>query len=243
MSLTYDDALPIHHQYVAPALEARGINGTFYVLISGDPLQNVEKWKAVASRGHELGNHSLFHPCRREPPEQYSWLDAGFDLRSYTPERFRLELRVANFVLYLLDGKQLRTYGNTCSETYIGDGKNRRSMDDLLRTDFVAARGAFTSQMVSVSKDLNLMNVGHATADFRSFDDLHDEIARARKSGAWLVYMIHGVGPETKELYIERDVHERLLDYLAGETDIWTQPFISVALYVREWQEGLVRAR
>ena len=33
ISLTYDDALPCHWLLVAPALEAQGLRGTFYVNI------------------------------------------------------------------------------------------------------------------------------------------------------------------------------------------------------------------
>jgi sialate O-acetylesterase len=236
--LTYDDALPVHYEYAAPALEARGLLGTFYLLISGDPMKNFDRWKTLAARGHELGNHSLFHPCRREPPENYPWLDEGFDLRDYTPYRFTLELRVANFFLHLLDGRHARTYGNTCCDTYIGQGDTKRAMDDLLAEDFIAARGAHTNKMVLVSESLNLLNVGHCIADFRHFEELRDEVRAVRKAGAWIVYLVHGVGAESKEIYIERDVHERLLDFLVGEQDVWTRPFIEVASWIRRWREG-----
>jgi hypothetical protein len=145
---------------------------------------------------------------------------------------------VANFFLHLLDGKRERTYGNTCSDTFIGHGSNKISIDDLLRQDFLAARGAFTNKMISVTRSLNLMNVGHCSADGRSFEELRDEIRAAREAGSWLVYVIHGVGAETKELYIERNIHERLLDHLAEEKKVWTQPFITVASWIRQWQEG-----
>lgn len=237
VSLTYDDALPIHYEYVGPALEARGMLGTFYLLISGDPMKNFDRWKHLALQGHELGNHTLFHPCRRETPEMYSWMDDGFDLQDYTPYRFQQELRVANLFLHLLDGKQTRTYGATCCDTYIGRGRNKRSIEDLLREDFVAVRGRQTDKMITVSRDLNLMNLGHTGADFRSFATLRDEIAAAHKAGAWLVYHIHGIGPKTSELFIERHAHEHLLDYLSSQHDIWVTPFIKVASWIRQWQE------
>jgi peptidoglycan-N-acetylglucosamine deacetylase len=237
VSLTYDDALPIHYQYVAPALEARGLRGTFFLLISGDPINNPERWGDLAARGHELGNHSLFHPCRRQPPENYQWLDPSFDTRTYTPTRLQLELRLANFVLYLLDGKRQRTFGSPCSETYIGPDELRIPISDVARKDFVAARGAMTDQMVEINTELDLMNVGHCTAEARSFDDLRAEINAAKNVSAWLVYMIHGVGRETNELYIERDVHETLLDFLAADKEIWVKPFINVALWVSRWQQ------
>ena len=63
--LTYDDALPVHREIVAPMLAARGLRGTFYVPAARDDLhEQVECWRSVAAMGHELGNHSCFHPCR-----------------------------------------------------------------------------------------------------------------------------------------------------------------------------------
>lgn len=65
VSITYDDALPCHHQLVAPAWEAVGLRATFYTPIRSTLMEEVEAWRAVATKGHELGNHSLFHPCRK----------------------------------------------------------------------------------------------------------------------------------------------------------------------------------
>lgn len=42
VSLTYDDALPIHHEYVGPRLEAHGLRGTFFLNIAASPMQNPE---------------------------------------------------------------------------------------------------------------------------------------------------------------------------------------------------------
>jgi len=63
VSLSYDDSVPVHHREVAPLLEKHGLRGTFY--LSALTIENPEAWKIVAAAGHELGNHSLFHPCRR----------------------------------------------------------------------------------------------------------------------------------------------------------------------------------
>ena len=204
---------------VGPALEARGLLGTFYVFVGGDPIKQLAPWRTLGDRGHELGNHTLFHPCRRERPGTHPWLDAGFDLRSYTPYRLQQELRIANTFLHLLDGKTVRSYGATCSDMRIGAGASERSIEDLLRDDFIAVRGRQTDQQIIVSPSLNLMNVGHCAADFCSFAHLQREISTCKSTNAWLVYHIHGVGKETKELFIERDVHERLLDYLAADPE------------------------
>ena len=52
-------SLTCHHQLVAPAWEAVGLRATFYTPIRSTFMQETEAWRAVAAKGHELGNHSL----------------------------------------------------------------------------------------------------------------------------------------------------------------------------------------
>ena len=238
VSLTYDDGLPVHYEYVGPLLYEAGLRGTFNIPISFDPLSHPEKWRSLANDGHELGNHSLFHPCRRTPDN--TWLEEYYDLCDYTPERFRSELEIANLVLYLLDGKHERTYGNTCCDTTIGRGDREISMDDILKKLFIAARGPFNRQIADVRAPINLMQVGHFGADSQdmTYEDIQAEIKRAEEMGGWIVFMIHGVGKETHPLYIDKGAHEKLVAWLAANIDIWTAPFIEVAKYVKGFQEG-----
>ncbi len=236
VSLTYDDALPVHYEYVGPRLEAHGLRGTFYLKIAGDPMKNPDRWRELAGSGHELGNHTLFHPCRRFPPGKHPWLDRAFDLRDYTPLRLQLELRVANAFLHLLDGRNERTYANTCFDTFIGRGWNKQPIGDLIRNDFVAARGGRTDRSTVVSSSLDLMSLGSFLADGRTFHDLRDEICAARDQGGWLICVTHGIGPTTHSSFAEAEIHEQFLSWLAGQQQIWVRPIIEVASWIRGWQ-------
>src|SRR5205807_2373822 len=62
--LTYDDAINADLDNVLPALDSLGLKGTFY-LIGSSPVvaARMQEWRQAALHGHELGNHSLFHPC------------------------------------------------------------------------------------------------------------------------------------------------------------------------------------
>ena len=237
VSLTYDDALPIHREHVAPRLEAHGLRGTFYLNVSADPIRNPEEWRDLARRGHELGNHSLFHPCVRSSGERASWLDKAFDLRDYTPLRLQLELQVATAFLQLLDGRRERSYAYTCCDLFIGRRWKRKPIADLIRNSFIAARGARLDRAVAVSPTLDLIRVGGYLADGRTFDEIREQIDRARNDGGWLVCVIHGIGSATHSSYIDAAVHERLLTWLAGQHGVWVRPFIEVATWIREWQQ------
>lgn len=233
VSLTYDDAVPVHHQRVAPLLEQHGLRGTFYLLVRS--IENAAAWKRVAAAGHELGNHSLFHPCRRDTGNA-SWLASDYDLANYTPRRFRDELTVANFVLDLLDGGEPRTYGNNCTHLTLGRGPQEQPMDPILADLFVAARGTITNQPVDPAQPV-FTRLGHYNGDSKTFAQLRAEIEAARARGGWIIYMFHGVGAGTHNLFVNDDEHRQLVEWLAQErATIWTAPVVEIARHLQSQQ-------
>ncbi len=232
MSVTFDDALPVHHERAGPALEARGMRGTFYLQIATAPCSDPMPWRALAARGHELGNHSLFHPCRYKAAHA-GWLDKAFDLRRYEPTRFQQELRVANAFLKLIDGLGERTYAYTCYDTHLGRWPNRTAISGLIRSDFVAARGRRTDRPVIVSRDLDMMNLDCFQADGVSPAALADAIDVTRDRGGWLILVFHGIGSGTHGLFVEPSTLDGLLDQLAAQADIWVAPVVEIARWVR----------
>ena len=234
VTLSYDDAIPSHFRSVAPALEEAGLRGTFYIQ-AGSPgfQQHTDQWRQVARAGHELGNHSLFHPCRKDRPGHHTWLADDYNLSNYTPKRWLEEMRMTNLVLYLVDGKTERTFGNTCCDNSVGPLDNQTSLETLIPQLFVAARGEFVSKPIDPTQ-ANFANFGHYSGDRKSFEQLRNEIETAVRNGQWIFYMFHGVGKGTHSLYIEAEEHRRLLDYLAANQDrIWTAPAVDVAQYIR----------
>jgi hypothetical protein len=69
VSLSYDDALDSQLDHAIPALDRAGLKGSFYLQLSNPAVaRRMAEWRAAAARGHELGNHSLFHQCSRKAP-------------------------------------------------------------------------------------------------------------------------------------------------------------------------------
>jgi len=231
VSISYDDALPCHYEDVAPAWEAYGLKATFYTNIIS-LMNNPDAWRDVATKGHELGNHSIFHPCRKS--QGHDWLADEYDLRRYTPRRWTDEMRTANAILSSLDGREERSFGNTCCNTDLGEGDTLHSLEPLIEELFVAGRGPLNNRVVNAGT-LNFNALGHFRGDSRSFDHLRLEIDDAVAAGGWIIYMIHGVGEGTHGSYIDSEVHQSLVNYLGERQDsIWTAPVGTVARYLRD---------
>ena len=94
--LTYDDGMDTHLDHAVPDLDAAGLRGTFFLPGQSESLaKRLPEWQALATRGHELGNHAIFHPCLRKPagrPER-EWVKPEYALESYTVERIRTRSR------------------------------------------------------------------------------------------------------------------------------------------------------
>ena len=244
VSLTYDDGLAVHRESVAPRLAALGLGATFYVNAHAGVTADPRAWRAVADAGHELGNHLLFHPCRHEPAEGYAWLDPAYDLVRYSPERWRDEVRVANAMLKLIDGRDARSLGNTCCHDALGPAEHPVPLGPLALEQCVAGRGPYNSKVVTPAT-LDLGSLGHFGADGRGFDELWGWIdaaaaAGVEEGGGWVILMIHGVGAGTHDaLQLDPVVHERLVTQLAERRDaLWTAPVVDVAQHLRATGHG-----
>jgi peptidoglycan/xylan/chitin deacetylase (PgdA/CDA1 family) len=88
VSLTYDDALDSQIANAVPALRAAGFKATFF-LTKDNIGPALSDWVRVARAGHEIGNHTISHPCglqayspagfaRDELIPMQQWLDLNF---------------------------------------------------------------------------------------------------------------------------------------------------------------------
>src|ERR1700754_2277189 len=121
--LTYDDAIDAALDNVIPALDSLNLRGTFYLIGSSPALAaRMPEWRKAAAHGHELGNHSLYHPCDGSLPGR-GFVTPETDLSKYTIARAVKEIRMNNTLLKAIDGKSTRTFAYPCGDLTIG-GKN-----------------------------------------------------------------------------------------------------------------------
>jgi len=61
LSLTFDDARLSQIDTGIPLLDKYGVKATFYIS-PGSMLQRTDGWKKAVNNGHDIGNHSVYHP-------------------------------------------------------------------------------------------------------------------------------------------------------------------------------------
>jgi peptidoglycan-N-acetylglucosamine deacetylase len=221
--LTYDDASDSHLDVVGPDLAAAKLRGTFYVSGRSESLWNrVEEWRALARQGHELGNHTIFHPCRGDLGETRNWLLPEQLLERYSPDQYASEAKMQNTLLLALDGLRRRTFAYTCCELETATG----SVVDPLRPLFPSARGGPQRRIATDFRALDLFlvpawDVGGATGEA-----MIKFVQEAVDAGGLAVLMFHGVGGRGR---LTRQAHQDLLKYLSeNRNTIWTDTFLNI---------------
>lgn len=220
--LTYDDALNVHLDNVIPALDSLGLKGTFYLTAYyPGSSKRIADWRKAALKGHELANHTLYHPCIGNLPGR-SWVGPEQALEKYTMNRLVNEIKMTNIFLEAIDGKKKRTFAYPCGDMAIGDS----SYVDKIKSEFVAARGV-KKEMLN-TKTIDFYNVGSYAINGESGQQLIALVKEAMKSNTLLVFLFHGVGGE-HGMNVELKAHSQLLHYLKEhEKEIWTATFLEV---------------
>lgn len=185
--ITYDDAINQHLDNAIPVLDSLGLKATFYLTAFSTSMQTrLNDWKQLALNGHELGNHTLYHPCIGGKGRE--WVRPEYDMNNYTLQRMVDETRMTNLFLRALDGKTKRTFAFTCGDMKIGDSLFINGM----KNDFVAAR-AVRNQIHKIN-EIDLYNVDCYMVNGETGGQMIEWAKKAMETNSLLVILFHGVG-------------------------------------------------
>lgn len=238
--LTYDDGMDTHLDHAAPDLDAAGFKGTFFLPGHSESLaKRLPEWRALAARGHELGNHSIFHPCLRTGPNGAvrEWVRPEYQLESYTVERIRDEVAAMNTTLLAIDGETVRTFAYDCCDTTAGG----RSYVDTIRPLFLAARAGEDRVATDVGA-LDPMLVPSWAATNVTGAQLIAFAQNALDASGLAVFQFHGIGGEW--ISVSREAHQELVSWLASNRrTVWTDTFKRVMGHVVAEHKRLTASR
>jgi peptidoglycan/xylan/chitin deacetylase (PgdA/CDA1 family) len=230
VSLTFDDGLASQVEIAAPRLAEAGLAGTFYVVPNAPFQARAADWREVARAGHEVGNHSLTHPCSRGFRDR---LDAPCLERMTTGEVER-DVLAAERILGECLGQGPRSFAYPCYQSDVGEGVARRSYVPVIARHFPAGRGKGERPNNPLTCDLHYLwsfPVERATGA-----ELVGLAERAATTGTWCILTFHGV--HEGHLPVGRSDLEELVVHLSrGRDRLWTAPVVEVARRVAAWRE------
>jgi peptidoglycan-N-acetylglucosamine deacetylase len=234
--ITYDDAIDQHLDNAVPLLDSLGLKATFYITAYSPSMQTrLNDWKKLTITGHELGNHTLYHPCIGGKGRE--WVKPDYDMSKYSVQRMIDETRMTNLFLQALDGKTKRTFAFTCGDMKIGDS----SFINAMKSDFVAAR-AVRNQLHTIN-EIDLYNVDCYVVNGETGTQLIDWAKKAVETNSLLVILFHGVGGGNS-LNVSLPAHREFLQFLKQqEKDIMIAPMITVAEHIKTWQDKNKKGR
>jgi len=231
VSLAYDDAIDSQLDNAIPALDRAGLHGSFYLTLSNASIsRRLPAWRAAAARGHELGNHTLFHYCSGKAPG-HEWVTPELDLDTVSPARMAAQVRLANAMLHAIDGRTARTFTVPC-----GDRLAQGGVDyvDLVKGEFVAIKSGDAGVIPDMAA-LDPLAVGVTAPEGLSGAQLIQLVKDAAARGTMINFTFHGIGGDY--ITTSRQAHEELLAYLAAHRDVyWTDTFMNIMTYVKARQ-------
>lgn len=230
--LTYDDALRSQLDNAVPALDAAGLKGTFF--LSGTFTQeDVDRWRAVAKEGHELGNHTVFHPCAKGsfdmPPQQ--------NTENYSVAWMLKEIGAMNTMLVAIDGRPEHTFATPCGQHLAGGQDYLPALRTSGLTKYVRAASDPADAPAPGAATVPAGTIDPFNVPSTFFPDtvtatqLIAYVEKVRATGGLGVMGFHGVGGDY--LIVTADAHKELVEYLKAHHDeIWVVPFGEVMDYV-----------
>ncbi len=232
--LTYDDALESQLYIAIPQLDSLGLKGTFFMNsikgsteVIGIAEPSILGWKKAAENGHELGNHTLFHPC----PEKIGW-QKEIAIENYTIDKLLKEIELTNLYLATLDEKRkVRTFAFPCNNTVVAgiDYSEYLRKQNLAK---YARTGADRTNIIYDLKTLNPMKVpSWLVEEGTTLTELISFVKEVKEKGKMGVYQFHGIGSPLFK--VSPIVHRQFLDYLkANQADYWVTTFSDAMDYV-----------
>ncbi len=232
LSLTFDDGRRSQWQYGVPLLNMFNVKATFYALPKALELHPGE-WKAVAEAGHEIGNHTLTHPCSGN----FSFARKN-PLETYDLQTMALELDNASSRIQDLLGVQPQTFAYPCGQKFVGRGRCVASYVPLVAEKFIAGRG-WRDEGHNVPKFCDLAQLFAVSLDVIDFDTACAYIERALQEKGWLIFAGHDVGEKAVhgQIVLE-DTLRRICEYvLRDKKEVWIDTLATIAKYIKTLRE------
>jgi len=231
LSLTFDDGMESQLEVALPLLNRFGFHATFYLNPRGEDWRELlEPWHEVADAGHEIGNHTLSHPCS----SNFSGDPNGPGLESMSPKDIEDDiLRAQGRLDEAFPNQRKRSFCYPCYQAFVGRGMKRQSYVPIVAKNFIAARGR--GEVANHPAACDLLYLCSWPVERSSGPELVG-LAERTTQGRWGILTFHGI--QQGHLPVADVDFQELVEFLGNNRDrIWVAPVIEVAKRIIEWRK------
>jgi peptidoglycan/xylan/chitin deacetylase (PgdA/CDA1 family) len=228
LSLSFDDARLTQPDIGFEILDRHGIRATFYVVPKGVE-KRLDAWKQAVARGHEIGNHTITHPCSGVA----AWSRQNA-LEDYTYDRITKEIDGATEQLNALLGVTPKTFAYPCGQSWVGRGATYQSYVPLIAERFVIGRGGGGHVVPGF---VDLAQAPSLGSDRMTFEQFRAEIGKALDEGTWVILTGHEIAADASRdnLTTYTTVLEEICQFAKEPRHgIWVDTIEAVGTYIRE---------
>jgi peptidoglycan-N-acetylglucosamine deacetylase len=226
LSLTFDDARLSQADTGIALLDKYGVKATFY-LSPDNMMKRLETWKKAVRHGHDIGNHSLHHPCTGN----FAWSKDNA-LENYTLERMSGELDSASILIKKMLGIQPVSFAYPCGQTFVGRGNMTRSYVPLVSVKFETGRG-WLSEGPNDPAFCDMSQLTGMELDGKSFEQALSLIEEAKSKGLWLIFAGHEMNKGGSQTSLLSTI-EAICKYASDPTNgIWIDNVHTIAAYLK----------
>jgi len=232
LSLSWDDGRSSQVDHALPVLEEFGVRGTFYVLPSAID-QRLDSWRRSSAAGHEIGNHTVRHPCAAN----HAWVHPENALENYTLARMEAEILEANAALEERIGVRPQTFAYCCRETFVGRGAEVASYVPVVARHFVVGRLA-ASDGCNIPGRFDLAQTWSTTMDNQPAARMCAQVDAAVARGGWLIFNGHELAPEAAFQTTSTEALRDVLRYARNLPGLWIDTVAAVGRHHRATLNG-----
>ncbi|MCY4546273.1 MAG: polysaccharide deacetylase family protein [Gemmatimonadetes bacterium] len=232
VSLTFDDGMRSQLEVALPILAENGLRATFYVNSRGPDWRGLlAPWKAVAEAGHEVGNHTVSHPCSCAFKESRADCLETMTLDDMEWEIGEGKRRISEAIPEQVDF----TFCYPCYHAHVGEGPDRRSYVPVVARHHVAGRGKGDYANHPLTADLH--HLYSFPVERRATSEMIGLVEVAAGQNRWAVLTFHGISEG--HLSVTESDFTGLCNFLREHRDrIWTAPVVTVARSIHAWRSA-----
>lgn len=241
ISLTFDDGTDSQMNFAVPAMNDHGVRGTIYINprcrggeedLTGSWLDYLQEWLPVQQAGHEIGSHTILHPCSLNINDD--WLK-GKNHLEWSLERMEAEiLESKRRIDAAFPNQGLNSFAYPCYESTVGKGLNRQSYIPIIARNHVAGRGRgeLRGELANDPQYCDLHHLSSWAVERQPGAMMVGLVEQALACQRWGIFTIHGI--HEGHLPIGDTDFIELLEHLERRRDVvWVAPVMEIAAYIQ----------